>query len=208
MILSIDHQISYFLIRKTTRAFSMLVKYRSFDKSSPVAGLMSRAYSQLFQSKQLAGLWCELCLSLLYESFMLFSSQLFGRIWFREVWGWPNGEATWQLQMFRFCICTAHQKQQALQPESLCHLGDTRQQLLMFPGELLEGSFEKIFSGNPLMLHSATIQTGAPCLPLLNFGHQAAKLKTVSLFSWKTVIQKASTQLKMFCSCYGSDVPV
>lgn len=97
-----------------------------------------------FQSKWLAGLWCELRLSLLYESFMLFSSQLFGCIWLREVWGWPNGEATWRLQMFCFCICTAHQKQQAVPPWSLCHLGETRQQLLVLSGELSEDSLEKI----------------------------------------------------------------
>lgn len=76
---------------------------------------------------------------------MLFSSQLFGCIWLWEVWGWPNGEATWWLQMFCFCICAAHQKQQAVPPWILCHLGDTRQQLLTLPGELLEGSFERIW---------------------------------------------------------------
>lgn len=46
---------------------------------------------------------------------------------------WPNGEATWQLQMFCFCICIAHQKQQAMPPKSLCHLWESRQRLLKFP---------------------------------------------------------------------------
>lgn len=44
-----------------------------------------------FQSKWLAGLWRELRLSHLHESFMLFSSQLFGCIWLEEAWSWPNG---------------------------------------------------------------------------------------------------------------------
>lgn len=57
-----------------------------------------------------------LYVSLTDEWFMLFSSQLFGCIWLREVRSWPNGGATWQLQMFSFCICTAHQKQQAMPP--------------------------------------------------------------------------------------------
>lgn len=86
--------------------------------------------------------------------------------------------------MFCFCICTAHQKQQALPPESLHHLGDTRLQLLVFPGELLEGSFEKIgvsFRPPPplVVVHSTAMMTGAPRLPLLNFGQQAVNLKTV-----------------------------
>lgn len=83
--------------------------------------------------------------------------------------------------MFCFCMRTAHQKQQAVPPWSLGHLGDTRQQLLVLPGELLEGSFErfKLFSGNPLMLHSATINVATPSLMLRNLGQQAANRKSV-----------------------------
>ena len=60
---------------------------------------------------------CAAGLSLLYESFMLFSSQLFGRIWFGEVRAWPNGEATWQLQMFCFCIA------ELIKNNKCCHPG-------------------------------------------------------------------------------------
>lgn len=107
---------------------------------TPKASLMSRAYSWLFQISNQSGCQVsgELRLSILDEWFMLFSSQLFGCIWLGEVWGWPNGEATWRLQMFCFCICTAHQKQQAVPPYSPCHLGGTRQQLPWWiTGELL-----------------------------------------------------------------------
>lgn len=60
---------------------------------------------------------CAACVSLLYESFMLFSSQLFGRIWFGEARAWPNGEATWQLQMFCFCIA------ELIKNNKCCHPG-------------------------------------------------------------------------------------
>lgn len=132
-----------------------------------------------FQSKWLAGLWCEPRLALLYESFMLFSSQLFGCIWLGEVWGWPNGEATWRLQMFCFCICTAHQKQQAVPPWSLCHLGESRQQLLVFPGELFESCYEKtqVIFRQPSNAIISSYEDRS--LLLFNSGQQAANLKTV-----------------------------
>lgn len=168
MTLAIGHYISYFQIRKTTGAFSILVKYRSLDKSSPPSRLNAScifiAFSN-FQSKCLAGLWCELRLSLFYESFMLFCSQLFGCIWLGEVWGWPNGEATWRLQMFCFCICTAHQKQQAVPPLSPAIWETPGSRFSCSPVNYWRALLKryKFFSGHTLVLHSATVKLGTPC---------------------------------------------
>lgn len=122
---------------------------------SLLTALMPAAYSWLFRSliKVVVGppMWARhgcvsacVCLSLAYEWFMLFSSQLLGCIWLGEVWVWPNGGATWQLQMFSFCICTAHQKQQPVPPLGLCHLGENLTTASHQPAGALWGKKQRI----------------------------------------------------------------
>lgn len=164
----------------------MLVKYRSFDKSSPLAGLMSRAYSQLFQISnqsgwQVSGVSCASHSSMNHSCCLAHSclgASGSGRYAVGQMER-PHGGSR----------CFAFVYAQLIKNNKQCHprvsaIWETPDNSFSCPLVNYWRALLKryqLFSANLLMLHSATMATGAPRLALLNSGLQLDGLDSKSI---------------------------
>lgn len=151
----------------------MLVKYRSFDKSSSMAGLMSSAYSQLFHISnqsgwQVSGVSCASHSSMNHSCCLAHSclgASGSGRYGVGQMER-PHGSS----RCFAFVYAQLIKNNKRCHPRVSAIWETPDNSFSCSPAELLDGSFEKeLFSGAPLTLHSATMKTGAASLPVLLF---------------------------------------
>lgn len=121
---------------------------------------------------------------------MLFSSQLFGRIWFGEVRVRPNGEATWQLQMFRFCIAQLIKNNKRCHPgvDAIWETADNSSSPSLLNGWLfLSDSFQVI---SLCCFQPLQRQETPTARLLLNIAHRTVTLNTGGLSIWQVGIRE------------------
>lgn len=177
----------------------MLVKYRSFDKSSPLAGLMSRAYSQLFQISnqsgwQVSGVSCASYSSMNHSCCLAHSclgASGSGRYGVGQMER-PHGGS----RCFAFVYAQLIKNNKQCHP-SISAIWETPDNSFTCPvvnyqRALLERYY--LFSGNLLMPHSATMETGGHSLPFLHFGLQLEGLGSKSIHTAEVSLSKIANR--------------
>lgn len=152
----------------------MLVKHRSFDKSSPVASLMSRAYSQLFHISnqscwQVSGVSCASHSSMNHSCCLAHSclgasgTERYGVGQMER----PHGGS----RCFAFVYAQLIKNNKRCHPRVSAIWETPDNSFSCSPVNYLRALLKRqeLFSGNPLMPHSA-MKTGASSQPLLNLG--------------------------------------